>query len=1300
MKKSRKILAVLMSVVMLFGTVSMTASATYSAYLDNAIITQYNSIDRVELTTEQKASLILDKLDVVLDKADIVIDLPLIGTLDLTSVDNALNSIYSITGNWLYGRLTVGDLVVLETHRSYIADDRRASDSSTDLEVITSLVTYLSKCAPGLVGMVDPDSDFSWGIVKGFLPPEIRVILDDISGFIYETVWEALHPVNSEVMPTNTTLDTLVQFLCDNQLGMKEGSDRAIAMGFVGVMPGFTLDITNANAYRAFEEGINQALNAFVLPLINNELKDVIKNAVESNAADGGDLEDIVNVNYNVPNYTFDRTKSIAAQINEILGHAVDKMLIPVNERPAGTDYTFTWQYTIPEGGTYVDLLTSNVRGVLSMIIVAGGENQFDPYAEGTDLKDIGDYIARVAVDQFVKHMEIPDGATMEKVAYLGLRELCASLIPEYYRNPLAETANDAAYRNEIIEIAGDIGAYFLNNNIGLECNLDTTAEEFIVEFLEWCEKYIYGLFDTADYDDMKKDIAANKEDADGWALLDTILWKIFPKEWLPYATMFKDDAGAGVESDLTFYSLLNYILDIIFNFDINKLITLFTHQATGDLTKNVRVFIIDWVSSILNGAFTPSGATSCVPSGITTFDGIVNPISNATTTICNILTALAEDTALQGTVINLVTMLLGLADPQTLGEVGLDIAERIDCTSGSVPAETKLRISNYSNGVNSAWTKPDGTIEQDKMYEIEVVSLTNSAGLTAAVTSGTKIPANGYIDVTVSGSVSANTEVRFELEYYILDESGSRINDGTSLKTSVYSHFFNVKGDYEDTTAETGETNKVSFGSFSKYFYTTDVHNVATFSIMATNNGSLLGNAVKDIRRAVITGTLPTGISANNPADEPIVSLDAASLTVDAYGSVNPYVANVDPDAPQPYGEYNLGIQFEVCAEGADSGELSTTQNHIIVVYNDFGLPGVLADMMSANRQRGDYLDSATTEWDTYWEEIAAGYALLHGNPDQEKMFADVNNKDGSANDYATAVADIEAAAAALDAKAKPTDATKLNELKAVVDTYAGVDRNDYKLYSYDRFKDAFNYANELVNSQVAPEGDTTFVAPSIPVFDLIYAKNQLALWGGRLVLKPVTTYYLDEEVTKANALNSASYATDYWADVQKELDFTTATKADPTSTTQSRVNASRINLIEAIQALKPKYLNAVGSTIVNSKDMLIHGVVAGSLSITSSVTAVSGYSVTCNNGSNYIGTGSIVTVCDSESNVVATYTAIVYGDLDGNGMCTDEEFTIIERHADGTNTSVIIEGTLAFLAADTNRDGTITEADFDLIA
>lgn len=1299
MKKSRKFLAVLMSIVMLLGTVSMTAAASYSAYLDEAIIDRYNSIDKVDLTIEQKASLILDKLDVVLDKADIVIDLPLIGTLNLTSVDNALSSIYSITGNWLFGRLTVGDLVVLENNRDEIASVRRASDGNTDLEVITKVVSYLSKCAPDLVDMVDPDSGFSWGIVKGFLPPEFRVILDDIDGFIYETIWNALHPVNTEAMPANTTLDTLVQFLCDNQLGLEEGSARATALGFAGVMPGFTLNITTANAYRAFEEGINQALNAFIVPLLNSGLKTVIRNAVESNEAEGGNLCDVVNVDYVIPEYQFDRTKSIVDQINEILGHAVNNMLIPVNERPEGANQ-FAWQSTTATGDAYIEVLKSNVRGVLSMIIVSGGETNFKPYEAGTSLKAIGDYIARVAVEEFVKHMDLPTEATMEEVAYLGLRELCASLIPEYYRAPLADTADNEDYRAEIIEIAGDIGAYFLNNSLGIECDLDTTAEEFIVEFLVWSERYIYGLFDATEYDTVKDEFADGT--ATGWEVLDTILWQIFPKNLLPYETMFADASGAGEASELTFESLLNYILDTIFNFDIDKLVTLFTHKANSDLSKNVRVFIIDWVSNILNGAFTPEGKTSCVPTGITTFDGIINPISNVTTIICNILEKLASDEALQNTVMNFVTMLLGLSDAQTLGNVGLDIADRVNCTSGSIPDNTKLRISNYSNGVNSAWTKPDGTIEQDEMYEIELVSLSNTAGLTANVTAGTKIPANGYVDVTVSGSVAATTEARFDLEYYILDESGARINNGTPLKASVYSNFFTVAGNYEVTTDATGETNKVSFSSFSKYFYTTDVHDVATFSIMATNNGSLFGNAAKDVRRAVITGTLPTGLTANNPESDPIVSLDAASLTVDAYGSVNPYVANVDPDAPQPYGEYNLGIQFEICAKDADSGSLSASQNHIIVVYNDFGLPRVLSDMMAANRQRGDYLDSATEEWNTYWQKITEGYALLHGNPDHTKMFADVNNKDGSENAYAAAVAAIEAAAAALDEKVKPTDATKLAELEAVVETYRSANRNDYLLYSFDRFKDAFDYADSLVKSQVAPEDDETFVAESIPVFDLIYAKNQLALWGSRLRLKPVTTYYLAEEVEKAEA-----YASD--SAVAAEIAVAEGYIANPSSTTQSRVNANRVNLMEAVSAAKASgvtpqvaYLQAVTgkTTVIDNENYLVYGLTQNltTTTIENWVEAASGYVASFTSSSeNKMGTGSSITVrATGTSDVVATYTVIIYCDLDGDGMIGENDYDILYQHLD--EETLISENSPAFIAADLNGDGTIDDADYEL--
>lgn len=309
MAKSKRLAAILLAVVMIMSSMSVAASAAHTAYLDSAITSQYNTIDKVELNKAQKASLLLDDLDVMLAKEEIVLDIPLIGTIDLTSIDAALDSICDITNSWLYGSFTVGDLDVLEENIADIENIRRTTADKTDVDVIEALVTYLSHCAPDLVKMIDPEADFSWGIVKGFLPPEFRVIIDDFNAWLDELLWDLLHPVNEEIMPADPTLDDFVQFLCDNQLGMEEGSARAIIMGFAGVMPGFTLDIDseNATAYRAIEEGIYQALNEFIVPLLNNELKDVIADAVAANQDDGGDLYQIINVNYNIPGYTFDR---------------------------------------------------------------------------------------------------------------------------------------------------------------------------------------------------------------------------------------------------------------------------------------------------------------------------------------------------------------------------------------------------------------------------------------------------------------------------------------------------------------------------------------------------------------------------------------------------------------------------------------------------------------------------------------------------------------------------------------------------------------------------------------------------------------------------------------------------------------------------------------------------------------------------------------------------------------------------------------------------------------------------------
>lgn len=1307
MSKAKRIVSVLLAFVMIFGSISVAASAAHAPYLDSAITDQYNSIDKVDLELDQKASILLDQLDVMLQKEDIYIDIPLIGSIDLRSTDAALDSIYSITGNWLFGDLTVGDLGVLEDSRSEIASVRRTTADKTDMDVIRSLIAYLDGCfQDGLLDIVD--KDFNWGIIKGFLPPEFRVIIDDVPKFLKETLWDLMHPVNDATMPAGTTLDTLAQFALDNQIGAEEGSPEAEALGFVGILPGFTVDLDGDDAYRVFDEAIFSVLNNVVVDILNNELKNTIVNAVESNQADGGELHTIINKEYVVTGYTYDRDKSLVTQLNDMFRGVVNQMLVPG---------AFVWNAT--GSGDPLAVLKDNLTRLLRLIIEKGGEPED---VSGYTLPQLGDYLTRVAVENYVTHLDFAQGDQMEKIAYLGVRELVIRLIPEVSYPDIPADTTPAGYRDQIIEMAADLGCYYLNANIGLDCPYSTNAAEFISAFIVWCEPYINGLFNPTALNNVRKG-----ENPDGWKEIDAIIWEFFPKEWMPYDKMFETSAGAanGTAAQLTFQSLINYFIDAVFEMNIDKLYTFFTYKTNSELdTMMADDFIIAFISRILNGAFSV-GTTNCVPDGITNFEALFdNSMAHTKTIIKNIISALKNKTVtiaelnettnvyedvtyrLDETVVNLVTMLLGFADPQSLSDVDMDMSGRVYCENGSVPS-TNLRIYNRSNGVNSAWSNANGVLAQDKMYEIELISLTNNAGLTASVTEGTKISANSYLDVAVTGTIAATTEVRFDLTYYLLDEAGVRINDNTPLVKSIYSHFYTATGNYDISSAEV-TANNVTFDSFSTYLYTTDVYDAALFSIMATNNSGLLTSA-KDIRRAVVSGTLPAGISANNPASGPIVSLEDSSISSDTYGTVNPYVANIDAEAAQPYGEYPVEIQFEVCSAGSDSGTLTEKRAHTIVVYDDFNLDGVLADVMNENRQLSDYnvdVEAINNEWTTYQNAVSAGYALLQGNPDHNAMFTDVNAElAGTQNAYYTAVQNIETAIAALDAKAV-TDTAKLAALQTVVNTYKDVDSDDYKLYTYDRFEDAYDRAANLVNSQVAPEGEeATFVAPSLAEFDLVYAKEQLELWGGRLLKKAPVKTHLNNALSVANQKNEADYTPESWAVFKAARDTATTVNNDTSATLlQTTINDARIELLKAqydlvsASSTPTTYITGVGSVVIDETNDFILGVSTNTANITTAINVAAGYTPHCNNTATYIGTGTIVQIKDSENNVVATYTVVVYGDVTGDGMVTyEEDGYAIEDHIRGAYP--FAAGSAELIAADYNKDGTIDASDVAMI-
>lgn len=1261
-QKSKRLLSVFLAVVMVFGCVSVGVSAAYSPYLDDALVSggNYNSIDQVTLTTEQQASLLLDKVDQALEDAGLSIDIPLIGTLDMTSLDAALDSIYDVTGNWLFGSATVGDLVVLEDNRSDIATIRRSSEGYYDDDVLASVVTYLGHCAPTLAKIID--DTFDWKIVKGFLPAEVRLILDDIPGFIKETLWDLIHPTTSD--PYNgQTLDEIVQYVLDNQIG----GHNAEALGFDGLLPGFELNLATDNAYRAIEEVAYSAMNEFLVPLMNSGLKGVIQDAMVANAQKGGHLEDLVNPDYVVTEFEYDRTKGFTEQINAILGHYVGEML-------QKNQTLFTWRTEAAAGESQADLVRTNIENLLKVIIPLGGDT-VDPSNWTT--QQLGQYVARSAVQEFVKHVEVPEDATLREIAVLGMKEFIASIVPDATYTVTDEDSNEA-----ILECAKVIGVFYFNNLFDFQCPENVTFDQFLANLLDYAMQYANGI------------VATNSADQTVWQKLDTIIFSIADKRWFNYEDMFRTEAGvAGTAADLTVQSLVEYVLDTFLDLDFEALFTFFDHNENSSLnTMTARGVLIELVTNIVNGV-----VPGTIPSDITTFEDALS-----TTRLKAAFTTLLQGLASkQGTllpsVLNLLTGFMGAANEQSLGKADLSIADRINCTGGSVPAGTEIRISNLTTGVNRAYRDANGTLHQDAMYKIQPLTLTSdNTAITATLPADVgAINANGHLDVAVSGTVSTNTEVRFDLTYNILDETGAVLNE-TPLVTSTYAQFFATAGNYEATTAESSQVHKTAVLAFPSYLYITNIDQAAIFSVTLRHDYQFLGgdNDSQQIVKANVSGVLPSYLTANVPAEGGIFTLDGVDIGESSYGTANPYLVNRMPDDPQPYGIYPLQISFDL--KGGSSGETVTTsaQNHTIVVYNDYGLPGLLDAIDSADRQYADYAD-ASAEWAAYQSILKDAYALVDGNPDHSKMFDDVliGGKTYD-NAYEKMVEDVNAAVEALDAKLADTNAEQIAALKAVLEQQESSDYFDYvnyELFTFRRWQSWFNHAWSLVNSE-----------EPVRSLDILYAQHMVELLYPRMIPQAADKTALNAAIAEFGTISSsAGYAPDTWADYAEAKAFAEQVSAD-SAAVQGKVNAARVELMKAHRNLKPEWIiPSDDSLVVDSRQMFIYGLYEGVADLEEDglATPVSGATLTYDMLGDYLGTGSYVYVTNGTEQV-ALYTVVLYGDLNGDGMIDTADQTIMSGLVDGTgDTAKFFAGGPFFTAADLNGDGVIDAADQDLL-
>lgn len=119
--------------------------------------------------------------------------------------------------------------------------------------------------------------------------------------------------------------------------------------------------------------------------------------------------------------------------------------------------------------------------------------------------------------------------------------------------------------------------------------------------------------------------------------------------------------------------------------------------------------------------------------------------------------------------------------------------------------------------------------------------------------------------------------------------------------------------------------------------------------------------------------------------------------------------------------------------------------------------------------------------------------------------------------------------------------------------------------------------------------------------------------------------------------------------------------------------------------------------NTVIDNSKKFVYGLDIGLQTITHYAYVGDGFTISETAGKLGIGTSSKIDVM-YENGVAATYTVIVFGDVNGDGWYDGQDAIMVNMIASGMLTREQV-GEAVWLAADCNHDGTIDQADVDLL-
>lgn len=1315
MSNAKRFLSVILAIVMMCSTLVIGANAAYTAYKDSAIINQYNKLDKAVLTTEQYASAAMDEVDRMLTKEQLKFTREdiIVGDIDLTSIDAAMDSVYAIVNGALFSSLKgmLGDLQNLNADAFATEAKggvRRGTAGKTDADIIYAVLQFLHDNTDLLVSFVEGNLD-TGSILSSLIDlSEFMDVNKLLKGLLYEFTY-GVEGTDEQVR--NSSVDAMAQELIDKYVA--EGfvdEDGEFVEPLVPALAGQT-NISTGTMYTFLDNVIKVLYNELLVPLMNSDLKSTIQKFCGIVYVDNGDgtfTEDrselneyaqLLNVDYVVPVYEF-TNETFIAQGNNIIKSILDAIVKPE---------VIVWQ----AGGK--EAFKPNLVNVAKQLLINAGDDLFADYIEMATPEEIEAmtdvelvvYALRAIINSSCFGMYVPEVSTVREFAFYALQQVLATDVPELDFSDLDPNSTDSLvvmgidYAIHALSSEVDLGLEFVYDMDGVDAQLKKAADYAVDNY--------GGLLNGITFNDS----------ASGWETIDTVIFSIIPESWLPTA------ANGSLQNFI--FTLVNTIADL----EIEDLFALFEYRAGSELQQTPKQVIINLVSRVINIIFPGAFKAS------TTLDGLVTnqALAGTVRAIFDALWNYREN--LVAAILPTLCGILNLTNDQefefpelTWDPTDANVDGNSIRTAGSIAI--KLMVRNGSTGINTGYTDKNGVFHQDKLYTYDIKSVTtNVSGMD--VTYPDTIAGGQTVEMAFTGAVKASTPFVVTMTYDVLTEDGSPLTDEPITET-MYSYIaYNEKPD--DTTALTSTT----VGNFSiidgpRYLYANSMGDIEDITITIQNANTSEATAVPLYAQTSVTNANRLlGTDANGVTHIQVITDETKIMqkvedtngianmkifeTTEAYNALTGEEKDAVWDSIIEYGKVfnaqgavNRYPRIQLTLGATINGSTKVQNTGVLVFcYKDYGLPGMLEDEMGKHRQQSAYGNAASTvfEGKTVWEAYSqamedaskAVYSCFRNG-----TFMTLAGKFGL---YEPAYNNLKAAIEELDAQvlsAGVDSSIALIEqcypsnpegLMYYDPAYIHQGVSDYVAYTYYNFRDELRALEGMIDSATIPDEEGNVAV--VNELDKAYKEHRFSLYFSRLLDAPAYNAHLQAELANPSRVigEEADYSADSWYNYEVALQFATATANDATSN-PTKIKTAYRELLEAEKRLVPpsgdvggevSYLPTETVELISAEEgITIMTGINPENDIADYFTCTGCYVTVTENEEGTYSTGAIVEIkSEADDSVLATYTVSVYGDINGDATTDIGEVSLIGSAAGG---GTVFDSVLT-AAADLNFDG-----------